>query len=110
MEKKLPEVFKNRIDKEVKNNKDVYYTRSTDKVEEKVSQTSFTRNVDGKNIEQKIQSIFSSPTYVYKADVELVLNDGSKLVKKIIGKNVNHLITMDNELIPITSVKDIHFK
>ena len=41
--------------------------------------------------------------------MEITLEDGV-VVKKIIGKNNQNLITMDNELIPINSIKDIKYK
>ena len=37
------------------------------------------------------------------------LNDG-EIEKKIIGKNKDYLITIDNELISIDSIKDINLK
>ena len=46
--------------------------------------------------------------YVYKADVEIVLKD-KKIIKRIIGKNDGSLITIDNELIPLSEIKDIYF-
>ena len=59
-----------------------------------------------KNINQKINEIFSSSRYIYKADVEITLKSG-KVVKRIVGKNSVHLITYDNELIPISDIVDI---
>ncbi|MBS7020752.1 MAG: hypothetical protein KH135_02625 [Firmicutes bacterium] len=114
MEKKLPEVFKNKIEKKLNNNEHVYYSsgeRSDSKEEKKEPQkTSMVANLKNKTVNQKIQTIFSSPTYVYKADVEVVLKDGTRMVKKVIGKNNQHLITMDNELIAIDTIEDIAFK
>ena len=59
-----------------------------------------------KNVNQKINDIFNSSTYVYKADVLIKLKNG-EVVKKIVGRNSKHLITMDNELIPISDIVDI---
>ena len=53
--------------------------------------------------------MFSSPRYVYKIDAEITLKD-KKVTKKIIGKNNNNLITIDNELIPIQDIIDISYK
>lgn len=114
MEKKLPEVFKNKIEKKLNNNVNVYYSNGereiTEQRSEDTKKSSIISNLGNKTVEQKIQAIFASPTYVYKADVELVLKDGKKLVKKVIGKNSQHLITMDNELIAIDTIEDIAFK
>ena len=65
-------------------------------------------NVNGLNINQKINNIFNSNKYVYKADVVITTKDG-KVVKKIIGQNKTHLITIENELIPISNILDIDF-
>lgn len=114
MEKKLPEVFKNKIEKKLNNNVNVYYSNGQrdipEKKKEETNRSTILSQLGNQTVEQKIQSIFASPTYVYKADVELVLKDGKKLVKKVIGKNSQHLITMDNELIAIDTIEDIAFK
>lgn len=98
--KDLPKVFQNNIDKKFNNNSSVYYSsndnRSFNKEEEK----------DNRTILQKINEIFSSPNYVYKANVEISLKD-KKVTKRIIGRNKEFLITMDNTLIPIRDIVDI---
>ena len=104
MEKKLPKVFANKIDKELKNNKTVYYNKNEErKIEEKDPLSSIL------TVNQKINQIFSSARYVYKADVVIITKNG-KLNKRIIGRNRNELITMDNEVININDILDIEFK
>ncbi|MBE6139478.1 MAG: hypothetical protein E7174_03110 [Firmicutes bacterium] len=95
--KELPKVFHNRIDKKFDNNRNVYYSNNTYDEE---------RSVDTRTVLQKINDIFSSPNYVYKANVEITLKD-KKVTKRIIGRNKNYIITMDNDLIPITDIVDI---
>lgn len=97
--KDLPKVFHNNINKEFSNNKKVFYSsnRNYNEMEEKT---------DPKNVIQKINDIFASPNYVYKANVEITLKD-KKITKRIIGRNKNYIITMDNTLIPITDIVDI---
>ena len=46
----------------------------------------------------------------YKADVEIVLNNGERMVRKVIGSHQGQLITMDNELIPVNQIQDIYFR
>ena len=58
------------------------------------------------NFNEKINDIFSSPNYIYKANVEITLKD-KKIVKRIIGRNKNYIITMDNDLISINDIIDI---
>lgn len=106
MENKLPKVFANKIDHSVETNKRVAYSKSDEVVEEKKERSS--PIIEGRNIYQKINSIFNSTRYVYKADVIITTKSG-KITKKIIGKNANHLITINNELIPIDTIIDIDF-
>ncbi len=103
MEKKLPKVFANKIDKPLKNNETVYYEKNEDRKEEPTKINSFF------SINQKINQIFSSSRYVYKADVIITTKDG-KMNKKIIGRNRSELITMDNEVIKIDDILDIEFQ
>ena len=103
MEKKLPKVFANKIDKELKNNETVYYNKNEErKIEEKDPLTSIL------TVNQKINQIFSSARYVYKADVVITTKNG-KMNKRIIGRNRNELITMDNEVINVNDIIDIEF-
>ena len=99
--KDLPKVFKNNVDKRFNNNKSVYYSSNEERgnnINEEIKDT--------KNVLQKINEIFSSPNYVYKANVEITLKD-KKVTKRIIGRNKNYIITMDNMLIPISDIIDI---
>lgn len=101
MEKKFPKVFANKIEKELKNNDRIYVaSKNAEEVD---------THVTGMNINQKIKSILNSKNYVYKAEVEITTSNGV-MSKKIIGKNGNQLITIDNELIPIDTILDIQLK
>lgn len=101
MNKKLPKVFANKIEKNLKNNKKVYYSNKDEQNE--IIEPKLTTQ----NIYQKIHDIFTSSQYVYKADVKIKIKD--KIIeKRIIGKNNNNLITYDNELIPISEIEDIY--
>ncbi len=103
MEKKLPKVFANKIDKNLNNNETVYYDKNEVRSEQKDNSSSiFTVN-------QKINQIFSSARYVYKADVIITTKNG-KMNKRIIGRNRNELITMDNEVINVNDILDIEFQ
>lgn len=113
MEKKLPKVYANKFDKNISNNEKVVYSKNNEDIESEIEVDddqikNIGKNVQGTNISQKLNSIFSSPRYVYKADVEITLKD-KKVVKKIVGQNQNYLITIENELIPISDIVDIDF-
>ena len=99
--KDLPKVFRNNINKKFNNNKNVYYSSDDNR------SSNITEELkDGRSILQKINEIFSSPNYVYKANVEITLKD-KKITKRIIGRNKDFIITMDNTLIPISDIIDI---
>jgi len=99
--KDLPKVFRNNINKKFNNNENVYYSSNDNR-----SATTDNETKDTRNILQKINEIFSSPNYVYKANVEITLKD-KKVTKRIIGRNKDFIITMDNTLIPIRDITDI---
>ena len=102
MNKKLPKVFANKIEKTINNNKNVDHVKDERKKDER-------KKLDDLTIIEKINQIFSSSRYVYKAEVIITLETG-KVTKKIIGRNKNELITMDNEIIKIIDILDIEFK
>lgn len=106
--KELPKMYRNKIEKEMTNNERIYsslfskeYNISHDK-EERVEKTN--KNL---TVEQKIANIFNSPNYIYKIDV-VIVTDTNKEIKRIVGKTKTNLITMDNEYIPIGTIRDIY--
>ena len=104
MEKKLPGIFASKVDKKAGNNEDVYYSSHETREDTRQEKAS-----DFRNVNQKINDIFNSPNYIYKADVIIKTNSG-EVTKRIVGKNATHLITIENELIPLTEIKDIRRK
>lgn len=100
MNKKLPNLFQNKIDKKLNNNETYFISN---KAENK--RAIFSKN----DIEKKINNIFTSSNYIYRVNTIISLKTGD-VEKKIIGKNKNALITLDNELIPIDEILDIRLK
>lgn len=98
--KDLPKPF-HEINKKFNNNKNVYCSFSEDRQNNNTDEIK-----DKKTVLQKINEIFSSPKYIYKANVEITLKD-KKIIKRIIGRNKNYIITMDNMLIPVNDIIDI---
>lgn len=90
-------LFVNHIDRKIRNNEEIYYSNDDIDISKK----------DTKNVYQKINDIFTSRNYIYKADVIIETKKG-KLSKRVIGKNKDHLITSENELIPISDIIDIY--
>ena len=111
MRKELPKMYHNEIKKEINNNRCIFSTM-IDKKEEITSKKEI-NNIETKKIndrftiEQKIFNIFNSKDYIYKADVTIVTNEQT-INKRIVGKNANNLITIDNEYIPISIIRDIY--
>ena len=103
MKDKFPEIFKNKVDKiKSKVQKEFYYHNSdesnTDKREVKI---------DKMTLLKKIESIFSRPDYVYKADITILYKNGENINKKIVGIKDNYLLTIEGEKIYIDDIYDI---
>jgi len=108
MRKDLPEMYHNNFNKDINNNRCVF-SSLVDKTEDVFNDKNIIK--DKKNdwftIEQKIFNIFNSKDYIYKADVTIV-TDNQVLNKRIVGKNNSNLITINNEYIPISIIRDIY--
>ena len=109
MDKKLPKVFQNTIDKDINNNDKYYYSAKKNEVNNNTNETAKLKIPKHNNINKKINDIFASPNYVYKANVEVTTKE-TTITTKIIGRNKSYLITMDNKTIPINNIIDIKLK
>ena len=106
--KDLPEMYHNKIYKEIPNNRKVFSTMYDkfrkvyigDKEKGIKKEKNYT-------VEQKIYNIFNSPNYIYKVDVAIV-TDSETFNKRIVGKTKSNLITFDGEYIPIDKIRDIY--
>lgn len=96
MNKDLPSVFANKIEKKLNNTQDIYYEKETREE----------RNKDVRSVNKKIADIFNSINYVYKKKVEIKTKNQT-LIKTIVGRKNNYLLTMENELININDIIDI---
>lgn len=97
MEEK-PKLYQHKEKKEFKNNRQVYY--SMDKEDTNIIWNS-------NDIRKKINNIINSPSFIYRTEVNIVIGNET-IVRKIIGIYNNNLVTIDNEHIPIDSIKDIY--
>lgn len=107
--KELPKMYRNKIEKEICNNEKIFSTIYNKSNDIKIT-TEENIKVEKKNnytVEQKIAKIFNSPNYIYKIDV-VIITEKEKTNKRIVGKTKTNLITMNNEYIPINSIKDIY--
>lgn len=99
--KELPKMYQNKINKKIDSIQKVY--NSFEDRTTKVSDIKY-GNI---SIDKKIEDIFTSPEYVYKADVTIV-TDKETIKKRIVARNKNNIITIDNEYIPISIIRDIY--
>ena len=99
--KKLPKLFKNN-DVTNNNQNKISINNNTENIELK-------KTINDNNIDKKINNIFNSPKYVYKANVKIITKDNKELKKTIIGRTNNSLITIDDELIDVNNILEINF-
>ncbi len=98
MKDDFPEIYKNKIDNIKFKVQNEYYIKKDDISNFETNTVSLT---------DKINNIFNSIDFVYKKDVLISLKDGTIREESLIGRNENNLITINNEYIPISSIKDI---
>ena len=109
--KKLPKVFQNELKKTIKNNKEVCYLKNEEtkseqiKIKNKKEET--LNNIQ--NITEILNKIFNGIGYSYNIPLEIKTND--KIYNtSLIAKTSNNLITIDNEIIPISNIICINYK
>ena len=93
-----PKVFINNINKNIKNNKEVYHYVNND-----IEMIDVSEN----NVRGKLNDIFDSTSFVYKSRVNIELKDGSNINEDIIAIKDNNLITLNNKKIPLDDILDI---
>ena len=60
-----------------------------------------------KSVNKQIKDIFNSDRFLYKAETLITLTNGEKIKKTIIGKTNNSLITLDDDLIDVSTISQI---
>lgn len=97
----LPKVYQNKNIGDINNDQEYFYSLNPQPVY-KIERTE-------EDIKVKINKLFQSQKFIYKIKVIIVTSNGEKETT-IIGKTSNELITIDNDLIPINDIIDIHEK
>lgn len=93
--KKLPKIYQNEITKKIKNNKTVCYLK-----EEPLDPYTGIPT-----ILEKIEQVFSGFGYSY--NIPVIIKTTSKTYNtSLIAKTEKHLITLDNDIIPISEIID----
>lgn len=98
LESKLPKVYANPIKVKLKNTQETYY-----------SNLSLENVLTSSELNKKINQIFKAPNHVYKSDV-LITYGGVTYLKTIVGKDNQHLFTLDGELIPLSQITNLQKK
>lgn len=109
MKKELPKMYQTKINKTVPSIQKVYSTldNRTEVKEYREERNIPSTRYSSISIEKKIDNIFNSPDYVYKADVTII-TDTETIKRRVIARNRNNIITIDNEYIPISIIRDIY--
>ena len=107
MSKKLPRIYKGEINKEIKNNLNVYYVKGSN--EFSFSSTKEEKSNDEIDINQKINKIFKTGRHSFNIPVEIITKN-KVYNTKIAGKIRNNIITLDNDVIRIEDIIDIKEK
>ena len=95
MNKDLPRVYANPIDKDIRNNTDIYYGKNEEN-----------RSSKQVNVYEKINKIFASPHHVYKSNVLVKTKNGDSKTT-IVGKAGNYLLCLNGDKINMLDIIDI---
>ena len=95
MNKNLPRVYANPINKELHNNKDIYISSKENKTPK-----------DSPNVLKEVNEIFSNPHHVYKSRVRITTKDQT-YETTVVGKSGSYLLTLNGEKININDILDI---
>ena len=95
MRNDLPKVYANPIDKEIRNNNDIFYGSASKE-----------KNDRSLNIYEKINQIFASPHHVYKSNV-LIKTKNRPIKTTIVGKSGNFLLALNGDKINMLDIIDI---
>ena len=112
MDKKLPRIFKNDINKEINNNRSVYYVNSEIENDSfyfstrKEKSEDYVKDLD---INEKISRIFKPGRHSFNVGVEIITTL-KWYDTKIAGKIRDCFVTLDNDVIPLKDIIDIKIK
>ena len=103
--KQLPPIFK--VSNNIKDtNQKYYYEKVTNKIKPKEIKKTIDNNL---SIEEKINKIFKTKGYAFNIPVEITFSN--KTVNTYLASKRNHsIITLDNEVIPISTITSLEIK
>lgn len=104
--KKLPKIYRNTIDYEIKNNKEMVYVKGNDILEKNSNREEKDVTL---SVEDKLSKIFNTSRHTFNIPVEIVTSSKT-YSSKIAGKMKDCIITLDNDVIPMDTIIDIREK
>lgn len=100
--KKLPKIYQNEIDKNIKNNKTVYRFKNMDTR----SSTPYENN---KTVKETLDEIFNGIGYALNI-VVLIKTKSKEYETTLVARTSNNIVTIDNEVIPIEDILNLEIK
>jgi len=94
-----PKMYQNKVDKEIRNNREVFMSSDRSNTNHHVWSSN--------DIRKKINDLVNSTSFIYHTKVNIVIGN-EVIVRKIVGIYNNNLVTIDNEYIPIDSITDVY--
>ena len=111
MDKKLPSIFKNEIDKKIDNNKKVFYSKyeSIGNVVEKTSEVDSSNDRSVSSLSSSLDELLKNNQFIFNVPVEISLKE--EIVNtKIVSKVGDHLLTSSGKIINLEDVLLIRIK
>ena len=103
--KQLPPIFK--VSNNIKDTNQKYYH---EKVTNKIKEDKKEKNIDNDlSIEEKINKIFKTRGYAFNIPVEITFSNKKVNTYLALKKN-DSIITLDNEVIPISTITSLEIK
>ena len=103
--KQLPPIFK--VSNNIKDtNQKYYYEKVTNKIKPKEIKKTIDNNL---SIEEKINKIFKTKGYAFNIPVEITFSNKTFNTYLALKKN-DSIITLDNEVIPISTITSLEIK
>lgn len=104
---KKNKLFVNKIAKRVGNNQSFYDIKENNKLIENIEKPQkYDNNL---TVKEKLDKLLNRNGYVFNVDVKIITFN-KEYETRIAGKVNNHLITLDNDIINISDIKDIIIK
>lgn len=99
--KKIPEIYVNKINKKIDNNKEVFYSYKEENLKEEP------KRLDEYTLQRKINELFKSNDFIYKKKFHIKTTNEEKDYT-IISKSYDYLLSIDGTKIFIKDIIEIN--